>query len=99
MKKSRKIAQKFDENAKLYHFPHLTSEIWLQIQNFQEILVQGTPSLHNIYFQVAWIGYAEDLYKIAQKLTIFSYPSTLHLSWPAHVFKIWPNMVLSGSYG
>ena len=42
--KSSKIALKFDENAKLYHLPHLTSEIWLQIQIFQEILVQGTLS-------------------------------------------------------
>ena len=42
--KSKKNALKFDENAKLYHFPHLKSEIWLQIQIFQEILVQGTLS-------------------------------------------------------
>ena len=99
MKRSQNFDLKTDENAKLQLNIHLISEIWLQIQNFQEILVQGTPSLHNIYFQVAWIGYAEDVYKIAQKLTIFSYPSTLHLSWQAHLFKIWPNMVLSGSYG
>ena len=51
MKRSWNFAPKIGENAKIGHLMQLTPKIWLQIQNFQAILVQGTVSFPNIYFQ------------------------------------------------
>ena len=61
MKKSRKSAQKIDENVKLYDLIELRPDIWLQIWIFWEILVQGTLSLARISFQEVCQGYAQDL--------------------------------------
>ena len=80
MKKSRKNAQKIDENVKLYDLIELRPDIWLQIWIFWEILVPGTLSLASLSFQEVCQGYAKDLNKIAPKEPIFFCASTLHLS-------------------
>ena len=43
------------------------------------------------------IGYAKDFNKITPKMANFSCPSTHDLGCLAHLFKIWPNVVLAGS--
>ena len=96
-KRSQNFDLKTDENAKLQLNIHLISELWLQILIFQPILVQRTLSLPNIYFWVARIGYAKDFNKITPKMANFSCRSTHDLGCLAHVFKIWPNVVLAGS--
>ena len=76
------------ENAKLSHPKLIIPEIRLKIQKFHEILVQKTLSSLSIYYQETSQGYAKDLNRNAPKEAIFSCPSTLHLSFSAHVFKI-----------
>ena len=62
-------------------------------------MVQKILSIPDIYFWYSSQVYAKDLYKMPPKEAICSCRSTLHLSSSAHVFKIWPKMVLAGPYG
>ena len=68
------------KTASFEHAVHPISSIWLWIQIFQTILLQGTLSLPNNNYLEDSQGHAKDLNKIVPKMAIFSCPSTLHLS-------------------